>query len=60
MVIFGLFLQLVQNQPSFLLAFGIGHSSFFMSLCLFIGLYLVSLDVPLRMGINWQSRRFEL
>ena len=56
MVIFGVFLQLLINRPSFLVAFGFPQESYFVSLVLFTFLYSVSLDIPLRIGLNAYGR----
>jgi len=42
-----------------LLAFGFHQPSYFVSLGLFIWLYSMTLDVPLRIGLNYFSRYME-
>ena len=59
MVIYGALLLLCINKPAFLLAFGFPQSSYFASFYLFTYLYSVSVDVPLRIGLNAISRRYE-
>ena len=59
MVLFGVFLWLVENEPSFLEAFGFQHKSYFASLGLFTYLYSITLDVPLRIGLRLLNRKFE-
>jgi len=60
MVLFGCVLMLFQNQASFLLAFGFHQPSYFVSLGLFIWLYSMTVDVPLRIGLNYFSRYLEM
>ena len=56
MVVFGTFLQLMINQPSFLVSFGFPQESYFATLILFTYFYSVSLDVPIRIGLNAYGR----
>jgi len=44
------------NRPAFLLAFGFPQESYIVSLILFVYFYINSLDVILRLGLNWFSR----
>ena len=60
MVLFGVFLQLIENKPMFLGSFGFMHYSYFASLGLFTYLYSITLDVPLRIGLRLLNRKFEL
>ena len=60
MVIFGAILQLMINRPSFLLAFGFQQESIMVSAVLFICLFRISIDIPLRIGLNQFSILQEL
>ena len=61
MVIFGAILQFFfENQPGFLLAFGFEQKSYFASLGLFVWLFVVSVDIPLRVVMNFIRRHNEL
>ena len=61
MVVFGIFLQLLTNQPGFLLSFGFHHESYFVSLGLVVWLYTISLDIPIRAFVlNGFARSIEL
>ena len=60
MVIFAAILQLLNNKASFLLSFGFHEESYFVSLGMFVWLFMVSLDPFLRIIMNWNSRRNEL
>ena len=59
MVIFGAFLQLFINNSSMLVSFGFSQESYLVSLILFLYLYSISLDIPIRMGLNAFSRYLE-
>ena len=59
MTVFGCGLMVLQNTPQFLLPFGFHEPSFFVSLGLYIYLYTVSADVPLRAGLNLVQRYLE-
>ena len=56
MVIFGILLQLMVNREAFLLSFGFDRENYMASLILFVYLYSVSLDIPIRIGLNAYSR----
>lgn len=56
MVIFGLFLLQVENSAGFLTSFGFHQESYFVSLGLFVWLFMISLDPILRVGMHLQQR----
>ena len=56
MVVFGALLQLMVNRETFLVSFGFNRESYMASLILFVYLYSVSLDIPIRIGLNAYSR----
>ena len=60
MLIFGVLLSFIVNDGQFLTAFGFYEPSYFASLGIFVWLYVQSIDVPLRVGLNWFSRSNEL
>ncbi len=51
--------MVLQNTHQFLLSFGFHEPSYFVSLGLYIYLYSVSADVPLRAGLNLFGRYLE-
>lgn len=59
MVIFGLLLLQVENSAGFLTAFGFHQESYFVSLGLFMWLFMVSVDPILQVAINAQHRYYE-
>ena len=59
MLIFGVLLSFIVNDANFLTAFGFFEPSYFASLGIFVWLYVQSLDLPLRIGLNWYSRHNE-
>jgi len=60
MVVYGTLLWMLTNSAPFLLSFGFYQQSYFASFYLFTSLYLVSLDVPIRIGMRWISRWQEI
>ena len=60
MLIFGVFISFLVNDANFLTAFGFYEPSYYASVGIFVWLYVQSIDVILRIGLNWSSRRNEL
>ena len=56
MIIFGVVLRKVIQEPGFLRNFGFHDESLFVSLVIFVRAWLVSFDLLLRIGLNWWSR----
>ena len=59
MLLYGLILIPFVDNQEFLVAFNIRMESYFLLLALYSWLYLRTIDIPVRWGINWLSRRFE-
>lgn len=60
MLLFGLFMKPVIDNNQFLASFNIYTESYFMTLVLFTRLYMVSIDVILRLFLNAKAREKEL
>ena len=53
MVVYGCFLWIVlAKQASFLPAFGFYQETYFPTVVIFTALWMISFDVPLRIGLN--------
>jgi len=60
MMVFGLLLiPVLSNWHAFLGAFGFYHENYFVTMVLYAHLYINSVDVVLRLLINWLERRHE-
>lgn len=59
MILFALGLYGASITPSLLLSFQIAQDSAMMTVLLYVSIWATSADMPLRMGINAVSRRFE-
>ena len=53
-----LMIPLMEND-AFLAAFGFYHENYFILLFLYVHLYYYTLDITMRIFINWSSRVFE-
>ena len=59
MLIYGFFLEMLTNDPTFLRAFGITTESYFLSFFFFTYLWAITADVPLRIGLRQFSKYLE-
>ena len=59
MGVFGMIMIPCIDNKQFLAAFNIQMESYFMTMLLFALLYMRSVDVPIRLFINWMSRQNE-
>ena len=59
MVVYGVLISFLINDPVFLRGFGFPQKNFFISFYLLTILYSVTVDVPIRIGMRALNRFFE-